>query len=227
MAVKPIQQTKVYDYIPCVSTFTGIKGVITNLMKDRLSSPSIEISEHSFKYLEERSLIRCCILLIPILGNILVAIYDFRKVKVLDQVRKNPNELAHLSDHWKKDREVVLTAVFAYGGAIQHVPAYQNDEEIVKIAIRNTPDAYPYINPQFREQKELTLSVVERLGSMLEYVPASLKNDEDVVSRALKKDPAASIFVEENLLDSLKASGRFIEQPIDDFVVDFVSGQQT
>lgn len=66
----------VCDYIPVVSTLNNLtdlfqKCVILPFMSDQVITKS-----HYFTHVQEKSILRCVILFIPIIGNIIIGMWD-------------------------------------------------------------------------------------------------------------------------------------------------------
>lgn len=72
------------SYIPFVSTVTNLFDlyqkyvVLPNLQLDALCK-----HKHYYQHLQKKPTLRCVVLLLPILGNIIIGIYDFVKIKKL------------------------------------------------------------------------------------------------------------------------------------------------
>lgn len=77
------------DYFPFVSSITNV----VNLFQKCVILPFIDeatiLSNHYYKHIDEKSFVRCFLLIIPIVGNILVGIYDLSKKKD-DDINKKP-----------------------------------------------------------------------------------------------------------------------------------------
>lgn len=67
------------DYIPVISSITNL----VNLFQKCVVLPFIDkatiSSNHYYKHINEKSFVRCLFLVIPVIGNMIVGIYDFTK----------------------------------------------------------------------------------------------------------------------------------------------------
>lgn len=82
------------DYIPFLSTTTNLVDLFQkSMILPRYSSEETETSTY-FKHLKSKKISRMLALLVPIFGNILVAISDFRKIPgMVQQIEEIKKEL--------------------------------------------------------------------------------------------------------------------------------------
>lgn len=74
------------DYIPLVSSLTNLVDLFQKCVVLPLMDKSEIASNHYYNYLDQKSFFRCFVLVIPVVGNIIVGIYDFSKKKRDDNV---------------------------------------------------------------------------------------------------------------------------------------------
>lgn len=82
---------QICDYVPVASTVTNLVNIFEKCAFSCCSARSIN-SNRYFTHVKDKSILRCVILLVPILGNIIVGIYDLiqsRKAEAEDIERKN------------------------------------------------------------------------------------------------------------------------------------------
>ena len=82
------------DYVPVVSSITNLVILFQKCIVLPLIDKTTIASNYHYKYINEKSFARCFWLVIPVIGNIIVGIYDFSKKKddsngAIEQV-KNP-----------------------------------------------------------------------------------------------------------------------------------------
>ncbi|MBS4167809.1 ankyrin repeat domain-containing protein [Parachlamydia sp. AcF125] len=76
-----VKADQISDYVPGLSTITSLVDLFQKCVL-LLSKQKADISKsHYYTYLQQKSFSRCIMLLIPVIGNISVAIYDFAKSK--------------------------------------------------------------------------------------------------------------------------------------------------
>jgi hypothetical protein len=73
------------DYVPFVSTATNFVDLAQKFIVMKLIEPAIRKSSRYYTHLHNKSAIRCIILLIPMIGNIVFVIYDFLNKKYNDK----------------------------------------------------------------------------------------------------------------------------------------------
>ena len=104
------------DYIPVVSSLKNLIQIFQKtVFLSQMQSQSISASRY-YTYLSQKSFNRYFMLLVPFVGNIIVAICDFTKSR---RVRKNPSYAVEqdknvhqpASEALKGDRKIVLAAV--------------------------------------------------------------------------------------------------------------------
>lgn len=69
------------DYIPVVSSITNLVDLFQKCVVLPFMDKEAISSSHYYKYINEKSFARCFLLIIPVIGNIIIGIYDFSKKK--------------------------------------------------------------------------------------------------------------------------------------------------
>lgn len=133
-------------------------------------------------------------------------------------------DLCYLPDEHKADRDIALAAIARDGFNLHYFPLFNNDKEIVKIAVsmkgsallyaseamkddreivvhalHQTQQAYHYISQRLRKDISLAMSAVLRDGLLLYYAEESLKDEESVVLAAVKQNGNALEYVSDRL----------------------------
>ena len=99
---------------------------------------------------------------------------------------------------FQNDPEIVRIAVEQNGLALRCAPDYQNDPEIVRIAIAQNGLALQYV-PTFQNDPEIVHIAVEQNGNALEHARARTRSNPHVHALQSKKNPSAVLFIGEAL----------------------------
>ena len=78
------------DYIPVVSTASNLIDLFQKCVILPLMNKQSIANNHYYTYLKEKNVSRCLVLLIPVIGNIIIKICDYRKFKL---IQKDPSIL--------------------------------------------------------------------------------------------------------------------------------------
>ena len=134
--------------------------------------------------------------------------------KALKKVQENGYELENLSDEFKKNKKIVITAVTNNGHALQYaddslkkdkkfilevvkIAGYsikyadkklKADKEVALAAIKQDVEALKYADKKLKGNKEIVLTAVKQCGDAIQYADKKLKADKEVVLTAIKQD---------------------------------------
>lgn len=80
------------DYIPVVSSITNLVDLFQKCVVLPFMDKEAILASHYYEHINEKSFARCFLLIIPVIGNIIIGIYDFSKKKddgdaVNDQIK--------------------------------------------------------------------------------------------------------------------------------------------
>ncbi len=132
------------EYVPIVSYVTLLVNAIQNQTVIAKMDPAQLARNTYYSHIKSKSTSRKVILLIPIVGNIIVALWDglfqsrYDKNYQLEQLKQNPTNLQFAGRRIKGDLDFVKQAVLHDSSAIHSVSdELKNDAEIVKLAIAN------------------------------------------------------------------------------------------
>ncbi|NGY95796.1 MULTISPECIES: DUF4116 domain-containing protein [unclassified Neochlamydia] len=192
------------DYIPIVSTVTNLVDIFQKVVVLPFKQKENISKNVYYTHLDQKSFRRCLILLVPVLGNILVGIYDVvrnkEKKALLANVQKNGLALKDGSDTLKSDRDVVLAAVQENGLALKYASKQlQNDKKVVLAAIQENGTALKYASKQLRNDNETVLAAIQENGSALKYASKQLRNDKEVVLAAVQRSHLALKYASKQL----------------------------
>ncbi|MBS4168463.1 HEAT repeat domain-containing protein [Parachlamydia sp. AcF125] len=76
-----LKADQVSDYIPGISTITNSVNLFQKFVVLPSKQKANVSKSHYYAYLQQKSFARCVVLLIPVIGNIIIGIYDFAKSK--------------------------------------------------------------------------------------------------------------------------------------------------
>lgn len=179
MSMIPESLSKNKDYIPIVSTVSSARDIYYKCFKKAVE-PKIgcltEQEHYYYEALDKKSFTRCFTLLIPVLGNCFVGMYDAYHdsyKQMSSAIEKNPLYLKHVSTNLKQTTNIALKAIGKDPIALQFVSkdeyiAYINNTQkrqdaeltwgnLVKDAIAKNPQVFeiPHIKKEFGENRLL------------------------------------------------------------------------
>ncbi len=152
------------DYVPYLGTAKNIMDIFLKCTLVPLMSKETIQTHPYYTHLADKSLARCFVLLVPIFGNISVALYD------LSQAKTN-----------------ALTLVKQDGLALQSVGYFQNDQDVVKKAVRQNGLALQFASPPLKDREAIVLTAMSQnleaaqfgssrtLGAIRDHVAALLE----------------------------------------------------
>ena len=97
------------------------------------------------------------------------------------------------------DFNFVLKQVQQKGLALKFVSNFQDNEEIVKIAVQQDGWALCYASKRLKDNEEIVKEAVKQNGWGLEFASKRLKNNEKIVNEAVKQNGYALQFASCNL----------------------------
>lgn len=149
------------DCIPGLSTVTNL----VDLFQKTVVAPKISHKDHYYQLLEKKSVVRCVLLAIPIVGQML---------KVFD----------YFSDFFcfRSHREKTVRDVSMNGMQLKDVgKGLQNDFEAVMAAVKNDGMALQFASDRLKNNKVIVLEAVRQNRNSFQFVGFSLQNDPQVL----------------------------------------------
>jgi hypothetical protein len=173
------------SYVPFLSTITNIVDLYQKyVVMPRMQKEEIWAS-HYYTHLSQKSYARCIFLLVPIIGNIFIGLFDLlnresdNKTFVLADVKTYGGRLCYASARLQNDEEVVSAAVKQDGNALGYASErLQNDDPIVLTAIKQNGDALAFTNERFKKNKEVVLEAVKQNYEALKFASEAIQSDE-------------------------------------------------
>ena len=79
-----VKADRVCDYVPLLSSVSNLVDLFQKCVVLPLMDKETIESNHYFKHLDQKSFLRCLVLVIPVFGNLGVGIYDFSRSENAD-----------------------------------------------------------------------------------------------------------------------------------------------
>ncbi|WP_044881298.1 DUF4116 domain-containing protein [Neochlamydia sp. EPS4] len=192
------------DYIPVISTVTNLVDLFQKCIISTFISKESLVKSHYYAHLSDKSFGRCITLLIPVLGNLTIAILDFLHRKS-DNKKQQDKNLSSKHTTLQKDKEALFAIVKKEGLALKGARLeLQKDKDIVLTAVKQNGEALQYASRELRDNKSIVLAAVEQNGWALEFASPRLQNDKDVVLTALRQNGGALRYASPRLKDDPK-----------------------
>jgi hypothetical protein len=105
-----VKADNVCDYIPTISTLSNLTDLFQKCVILPFKSNQTIDNNHYYTHLKNKSILRSIVLLIPVIGNIIVGIYDFalnNREKVLALLKKNGLALKYACERIKSDKGIM------------------------------------------------------------------------------------------------------------------------
>lgn len=81
--------------------------------------------------------------------------YSQWKKKAIQEVSTNPNALKYESEWWNRDADIVRAAIIADPFAIRYAPFFQNDKDMVRLAVKINGLARVWANKELQDDPEI------------------------------------------------------------------------
>lgn len=136
------------------------------------------------------------------------------RARYLKQLREGVLDGASLQDapRFQNDKEVVVTAVYKNGNALEFASErLQDDETVVKYAVRKGK-GFEYASDRLRDDYKTTSWAVSCNGLALQWASARLRDNERVVMFAIENNPKAIKYASPRLQKELED---FYEKMVD------------
>lgn len=202
-----IKTDYICDYIPIISSGSNLIALFQKYVVIPFLSNSSITQKPYYVHLQQKSFFRCVTLLVPVIGNIMIIIYDLSNRKynnknfMLAAVRQNAWKLASASEPLKDDKEVVLAAVQRNGWVLQLASErLKNDKEVVLAALRESVGGpIRYVGKQLKNDREVMLVAVQLNFLALEHASEKLKDNKEFVLAAVQNSFVSLNFASERL----------------------------
>ena len=164
-----VKTDRICDYIPLVSTATNLVNLFQRTITLLRSQNKSDVKNNYYEHLQKKSFARCCVLLIPVLGNVIIGLYIYKEQK-------------KAKDDKAKDDALIL--VKQDGFNLQDVSAaLQGDKDVVLAAVQKCGLALEYASEELKNDREIVLAAVQKYGVALRYASEELKkNDKEIAT---------------------------------------------
>jgi len=159
-----------YSYTPVVSALTNLTNLFFKCVVLPFLSHHAISQNRYFTYAQEKSFFRCVALAIPILGNLLVYLFD----KI-----------------YPESRQVALMRVAQDGMTLQHT-VFRNDLGIVLAAVQQNGLALEFASQELKNNRDIVLAAVQQNGRALGFASEDLQNNYNVILAAVQRDSWAA-----------------------------------
>jgi hypothetical protein len=103
------------------------------------------------------------------------------------------------------DKEFAINCVRANFNALQYLPAFQDDNDVVLQAISIDGRAIRHASDRIKRDRTVGMHAVRQTGRALYYLDESLKNNEEIVRVAIETFPEAIIHTSEKFQNDNRA----------------------
>lgn len=153
------------EYIPIASTVNSFASLFNKYVCGSFSP--LNSTQHEFKYLQHKGFLRTIVLLVPVMGNLSVYLYDkyinYSISNITQQIEMN-----HFRSSW-----------------LQSLLGICEDRKFALELVKQDPEQIAIHANIFNDDKEIVLEAVSRIGSLLQFVSQRLKDDYEVVQAAI------------------------------------------
>lgn len=133
-----VKADNVCDYIPVVSTVSNLIDLFQKYIILSVVDEQAIAENYYYTYLKEKNALYCFILLIPIIGNIIIKIFEHMEYNAIKQ---NGLNLEFASEKLKNNKDVVLAAVAQNGWAFEFASEkLKNDKDVALAAVTQNGD---------------------------------------------------------------------------------------
>jgi len=209
-----IKLDEYFDYIPFVSTVANIVNIFQKCVVIPFLDHVSQVNHNYYSYLNCKSFSRCFILLIPIIGNICIALSDLmHRARAIanfanrlfngetieeifsDELGYNPPPEFNLERMDNKAyvlERIRMASPPNYHLAVQAIiyasDELKNDRDVVTAAVRLNFHAFDYAGPQLQGDSDFVLNIVNNYIDLTKRV--QLMNIFDYCTDELKDDRA-------------------------------------
>ena len=210
------------DYVPIASSIKSLFELFNKLILS-FNNNSININNFKyFRYLKNRSNLRCVVLFIPIFGNVSIAIYDIKK-NYCQSGRKKAKEDPGTKTSVNKAKEDLdaenlevsacledtvkesIQAIKEDHWALLHLPTeLQNSEEFLLKALEVNPFIISLLSDAFKKNEKFLFKALKKNGEVFNYIDAEFRDDRQFVIKVINKNPAVFPLLQKEFQEELE-----------------------
>ncbi len=137
---------RVCDYVPGISTVTNLIDIVAKCVLNCFCRSESIQKNHCFSHVNDKSCLRCFILLIPILGNIIVGVFDHHSSRAESKKRKDQNldpklpQLPQSAEQCKKKIEKIRQEALCLTWIDLEITSLRKIVETFKIILKEFQD---------------------------------------------------------------------------------------
>lgn len=197
MSIHPVSRflvsaDKCCDYTPLLSTATNIVALFYKCIISPLKLCTL--SGHYCTHLQNKSFKRCVILLIPIIGNISILLYDLfhqeKRLAPLSSLRSQ--NVAPADNHLPISKTVKFKTMYwdddeAIGAIIQDAnqfdfvsPTLKNNPHFVLRAVTNNPQVFRKVPSKYASDNKFLQEMIQRNPKAIAYLPAQARRSKSL-----------------------------------------------
>lgn len=159
------------DYIPVVSTVTNLTDIFQKCAVLPFVNKENNANSRYYAHLKSKSLSRSIILLVPVLGNLIIGIYDFTNRKyssksfALSAIKYDIDWRAQDVTHeLKKDKDVMFAAFKRNKKSLEHANDKLNkDKDFILRCVKHDGMALRLASDKLKKTKKLFLQQLDKM----------------------------------------------------------------
>jgi hypothetical protein len=184
------------DYIPFVSSVTNLVDIFQKYCILPSMQPKDVAQNRYYIYIDQKSIRRSVILLVPVLGNLVIALYD-RVNYFLEQSKPfhkriyvgNP-DLTLTSDKLKDNAEFMLNvdSGFPCPSIFYASDRLKDDKKFIAKYCQDIGDPTSYMSVRLRRDKEFLLELVSKRSIVRSFISREFPDDRSLTIKAMQKN---------------------------------------
>jgi hypothetical protein len=214
---------KVSDYVPVLSTFTNLVDLFQKCVVMRFMKPEDIQKSYYYTHLKNKEIRVCVALLVPVLGNILVYLYQSIVKKVENNAHVAPLLAPVSVDPKTTLRAAMLDAIKEDSKAIDKVPAeLKKDSKFMIAAMKIDPYTLLEADEELKKSPDFILEALaenksweqeghkDAFNCICEITSDVLKRNLDFMLKAIRIDSDPLLFTYETLTEEQNNNPEFM-----------------
>ena len=176
-AISLVKWDQRLEYVPVASSITNLVDLFLKTAVLLFKNPATITGNPFYTHLKDKSFTRCTVLLVPVLGNVAVWLYDLSQRKdtssyILRMMAIRPDYIAEASERLKGDKTFLLQAIKVNPDATMKHCSVQliDDPDFMLEAIGVSEDAFRYLSDRLRGDNNFLNQAVLKNNSVLKYI---------------------------------------------------------
>lgn len=171
------------DYIPAISILTNHIILLQCHLILPFLSPEQIAKSHYFTHIKNKNIMRIRVAMVPVFGNLAIALYDF-------------------SNRKRYDKKYILEDIKTQGmhAFTRAASQLRKDPDIIKAVIEKDPEAAAdLITEDQKNDFNFMLPLVEANGNALSIASDELRSNKDLARAAIKQNSFAASYVHDSI----------------------------